>query len=192
LTLSALQFGRVQSALVGERLIVLANRTASPFQAAARLGLPITDVRNASTLLETARATDERISAIYVFDETWQVVHSTGDTQGPSPLSEMIGAQAEQAPEWYKEIAHGHVAGITITAPSGKLAGGIAVIYPRGEGAAQVRAMTMKLSMAAFVVLTLGVLAAGILLRIGLRATISGFDDVGAEISGFESDMHHG
>ena len=39
--LATLQFGSINASLVGERLQVLAERTASPFAAAVRIGLPL-------------------------------------------------------------------------------------------------------------------------------------------------------
>ena len=50
--LATLQFGNVNSALVGERLVILADRTAAPFKAAAKIGLSLSTVRNAGALLE--------------------------------------------------------------------------------------------------------------------------------------------
>ena len=61
LGLAALQFASINFTLVGERLVVLANRTAAPFAASVRLGLPISGVRNVPALLERARQTDEDI-----------------------------------------------------------------------------------------------------------------------------------
>ena len=66
--LATLQFGSINSALVGERLGVLAGRTVAPFEAAVRIGLPLSSVRNANALLERARQTDDSIVAILVFD----------------------------------------------------------------------------------------------------------------------------
>ena len=57
--LAILRFDSINSGLVGERaprrLAVLAGRTAAPFQAAAKIGLPLSTVRNADALLERAR-----------------------------------------------------------------------------------------------------------------------------------------
>src|SRR3546814_9884983 len=41
--LATLQFGNINSYLVGERLVVLADLTAAPFAAAAKIGLPLSD-----------------------------------------------------------------------------------------------------------------------------------------------------
>src|SRR5215208_6521293 len=91
LGLAALQFASINSTLVGERLVVLANRTVAPFAASVRLGLPISGVRNAPTLLERARQTDEDIVALHVFDAEGHIVHSTAS---PAPAEIPTAAAA--------------------------------------------------------------------------------------------------
>src|SRR3546814_11426479 len=77
--LATLQFGNINSDLVGERLVVLADLTAAPFEAAAKIGLPPSTVRNADALLERPRQTDGAILAIHVFDADGRIVHPTAD-----------------------------------------------------------------------------------------------------------------
>src|SRR3546814_3890200 len=77
--LATLQFGNINSDLVGERLVVLADLTAAPFEAAAKIGLPLSTVRNADALLEGARQIDGAILAIHVFDAAGRIVHSTAE-----------------------------------------------------------------------------------------------------------------
>jgi hypothetical protein len=84
--LATLQFDSINSGLVGERLAVLAGRTAAPFQATAKIGLPLSTMRNADALLERARQTDDAILAIHVFDAAGSVVHSTAAAAPPEPL----------------------------------------------------------------------------------------------------------
>src|SRR3546814_18120582 len=59
--LATLQFGNINSDLVGERLVVLADLTAAPFEAAAKIGLPLSTVRNADALLARARSEERRV-----------------------------------------------------------------------------------------------------------------------------------
>ncbi|WP_343117473.1 hypothetical protein [Ostreiculturibacter nitratireducens] len=192
LTLSTFQFSRVHSSLVGERLVVLADRTAGPFQAAARLGLPIADVRNAAGLLERARQTDDRISAIYVFDGTGKVVHATRGESGEGPAVAALRARNLVAEEWHGQIHAGFVAGINITGPEGNPAGGIAVLYPHSGSTTRVWAMAAELSVAALGIFGLSTVIAALLLRIGLRQTIMSFDHVDREIAAFERDSWRG
>lgn len=89
--LATLQFDSINSGLVGERLVVLAGRTAAPFQAAARIGLPLSTVRNADALLERARQTDDAIMAIHVFDAEGRIVHCT-DAAPPAAIPALVAA----------------------------------------------------------------------------------------------------
>ena len=52
--LAALQFTSIHSILVGERLAVLASRTVAPFVASAKLGLPLSSVRNAPAIRDAS------------------------------------------------------------------------------------------------------------------------------------------
>lgn len=192
LALSTFQFARVHSGLVGERLIVLASRTASPFQAAARIGLPISDVRNATGVLERARQTDDRITAIYLFDASGKIAHATLGEPGQGPMVTAARAKLLQEQEWYGEINAGFVAGINVHGPTGAPAGGIAVLYPRGESTTRVWAMAAELTVSAVGIFILGALMTGVLLRLGLRQTIGAFDRIDHEIAGFERDSWRG
>src|SRR5690606_11632071 len=72
--LATLQFGEIHGQLLGERLTVLADRAAEPFESAAKIGLPLSTVRTADALLERARQADETITAIHVFDIAGNIV----------------------------------------------------------------------------------------------------------------------
>ena len=94
--LATLQFDSINASLVGERLSVLAGRTAAPFQAVARIGLSLSTVRNADALLERARQTDDVIIAIHVFDQAGRIVHST-DALPPAAIPTEALAAREAA-----------------------------------------------------------------------------------------------
>ena len=74
--LCVLQFEAILSALIRERLAILAQTTQTSFRSALDLGLPLETIRNAGAILEHARASDPAISAIHAFDRTGRVVHS--------------------------------------------------------------------------------------------------------------------
>ena len=76
---ATVQFGNINSRLIGERLFVLADRAAAPFRAAARIGLPLSTARNTDALLAGARQTDDTILAIDVFDAAGRILHSTAN-----------------------------------------------------------------------------------------------------------------
>jgi hypothetical protein len=113
--LATLQFGNINSGLVGERLVVLAERTAAPFKAAARIGLSLSTVRNADALLERARQTDDAILAIHVFDVAGRIVHSTV-TPAPTaiPAGALFARTAADGAPWHREIADGFLSSIDI------------------------------------------------------------------------------
>jgi len=185
--LAVLQFDKINSDLVGERLIVLAERTAAPFQAAAKIGLPLSTVRNANALLERARQTDDAILAIHVFDQDGWIVHST-DVLAPQAISAEAFTTREQAAgtPWYQETDEGFLSSIDIPKPGGATAGGILVVYPGSGSATQVRAMGAELSLAALVVLLAVAGLSMLLLRVGLGRQIRTFEAVEDAISDFE------
>ena len=115
--LATLQFDSINSGLVGERLAVLAGRTAAPFQAAAKIGLPLSTVRNADALLERARQTDDAILAIHVFDQAGRIVHSTDASASEMiPPGALAAREAAGGAPWHSETEAGFFSGIDIRA----------------------------------------------------------------------------
>ena len=187
--LATLQFGNVNSGLVGERLLVLADRTAAPFKAAAKIGLPLSTVRNANALLERARQTDDAILAIHVFDVAGRIVHSTV-TPAPTTISaEALFARtiADGAP-WHRETADNFLSSIDILSRDGKTVGGILVVYPGGGNVTRIRAMAAELGIAAIGVLVIAATLSALLLRLGLRSQIKSFEAIDNAINRFEFD----
>jgi hypothetical protein len=144
--LATLQFDSINSGLVGERLLVLAGRTAAPFRAAAKIGLPLSTVRNADALLERARQTDDAILAIHVFDETGRIVHSTDASAPASIAPEALAArEAAAGAPWHNETERGFLSSIDIPARADATAGGILIVYPGGGDVIAVRRTTFEL-----------------------------------------------
>ena len=185
--LAVLQFDSINSGLVGERLTVLAGRTAAPFEAAAKIGLPLSTVRNANALLERARQTDDAISAIHVFDEAGRIVHSTDPLAPPSISPKALASRraAAQNP-WHLETAEGFLSGIDIPARDGSTAGGILVVYPTDASDTQIRAMGAELSVAAVLVMLIIAGLSIVLLRVSLRNQMRVFEEVENVIADFE------
>ena len=192
LALATFQFSRVHSSLVGERLIVLAESTADPFQAATRLGFPIAEVRNSTGLLERARQTDDRITAIYLFDASGTIVHATLGEPGYGQSVAAVHAKMQDDEAWHGAFDAGYIAGVNIPGPAGNSAGGIAVVYPRTGSSTRVWAMAAELTVSAVGIFTLGAMLAGLFLRFGLRRTIQDFDRIEQDIAGFERDSWRG
>lgn len=184
--LATMQFDQIHSDLVGERLVVLANRTAAPFTAAARINLPLSSVRNAAILLERARQTDDLITAIHVFDAEGSIIHSTVAPPPPKIPPVAMARVGDTDRAWYGQTEEGFLSSVDIPAPGGRTAGGILVVYPSGENTISVRAMAAELALAAIAVLTLASAFSGLLLRIGLRKQIAAFQAIDNAISDFE------
>lgn len=186
--LATVQFDHIHSGLLGERLEVLADRTAAPFEAAARIGLPLSAVRNAAALLERARQTDERIEAIHVFDAEGLIVHST-EASPPAALPPLAAAARADAGtgSWHRETTQGFLGSVDI-AGRGGTAGGIVVVYPRGSNTTRVWAMGAELALIAMAVLVGAAALGGLVLRLGLARQIAAFEAIDGAVAGFERD----
>jgi len=185
--LATLQFGNINSGLVGERLVVLAGRTAAPFEAAAKIGLQLSTVRNADALLERARQTDDAISAIHVFDATGRIVHSTDEAAPPAiPPDALATRKTSKGAAWHRETPEGFLSSIDIASRTGESAGGILIVYPKAGSLTQIRAMAAELTLAAIAVLLAGAAFSALLLRFGLERQIKLFGKLEAAILDFE------
>lgn len=187
--LAVLQFDRIHSRLIGERLIVLANSASEPLAAAARLGLPIQAVRNADGLLERVRQTDDQITAIHFVDTGGNIVHST--ERHPELLVPAEAARARETARgapWSVRTSGGFLGGIDIVGRDGRIAGGVVVEYPPAPNATRVEAMAAELMVAAIVVLLLTASLGAVLLRLGLRRQIAVFETIDRVIDDFEQE----
>lgn len=185
--LATLQFAQISTQLVGERLLVLASRTAAPFEAAARLGLPLGAVRNAPAVLERARQTDDTIVAIHVFDADGRIVHSTA-ARPPEALALRARSAhlASVTGRWYRELDDGFVSGLAITGAGGRPAGGIVIVYPRIGNVLRIRAMGAELALAALFVLLAAAAATAAVLRVGLAGPIAAFREMDETVAAYE------
>lgn len=185
--LATLQFGNINSTLVGERLVVLAERTAAPFEAAAKIGLQLSTMRNADALLERARQTDDAIQAIHVFDAAGRIVHSTDDAPPPAIPSEALATRGTSpGAAWHRETSASFLSSIDIASRSGESAGGILIVYPKAGSLTQLRAMAAELTSAAIAVLLASAAFSALLLRFGLDRQIKLFGKFEAAILDFE------
>jgi hypothetical protein len=185
--LATLQFGSINSGLVGERLLVLAGRTAAPFESAAKIGLPLSTVRNADALLERARQTDDAILAIHVFDTAGRIVHSTA-TPAPATIPpDAIAARAASGNvPWHRETTEGFLSSTDIASRDGSTVGGILIVYSDSGNVTQIRAMAAELALAAVVVLLAAAALSALLLRLGLGNQIKLFEAIDSAIKSFE------
>lgn len=187
LGLAALQFASINSTLVGERLVVLATRTVAPFAASVRLGLPISGVRNAPTLLERARQTDEDIVALHVFDSDGHIVHSTANPAPAAiPAAATAARQSAKGAPWHRESADGFIGGVDVTMADGSSAGGILIVYPGRGHDTQVRSMITELLEGAIWALLAASVLGTLILRFSLRHAIRHFSAIDATYNDFE------
>lgn len=185
--LATMQFSAIHATLVGERLVVLADRTMAPFAAAVRLGLPLSSVRNATALLERARQTDDSIVALHVFDESGRIVHTT-DELAPATIPGFV-AQARAAARggyWYRQTAAGFVGSVDLSRHDGGIGGGILVVYSGAGHATQVRAIFAELVLGAMLALASAAALAALLLRWGLAPMILHHQTIEATVRDFE------
>ena len=189
IALAMLQFNKINANLVGERLTVLANRTAAPFESVGRIGLPLSNVRNADALLEEARLTDGAITAIHLFDAKGRIIHST-QSQAPERLTpaELVALHTADKSTWYQEKQDGFLTGVAIAGPAGQNAGGILISYSNAESSIRVWAMGAELALAGIEVLLVGAVLAAFLVRLGLARQITEFEAIEHDIAGFEQD----
>jgi len=187
--LAALQFNRIESDLIRGRLAVLAESAHAPFQSAARLGLPLANVRNATAIIERSRITDPQIAAIHVFDPVGTIVHSSESDTPTSVRSEVLFAlSAASGPTWNAEASDFMFTGKQITDVAGKAVGGIVVVYPRIDLLTSIQAMVTKLLLYSIMILLIMSPIAAIVLRVGLRRPIGMFSTLLVVLDGFERD----
>lgn len=186
---ASLQFAAIHSGLVGERLGLLATRTAGPFEQAARLGLSLASVRNADGLLERARQTDEAIAAIHVFDPEGRILHSTERAPPPAIPSSARAARAGiGGATWHIEAEGTFLAGADIPGRGGRSPGGVLIVYSAAQNAVRVGAMGTELILSGVLVLLASMAIGAAVLRLGLRHQIRTFDAIEADIGTFERE----
>jgi hypothetical protein len=185
--LATLQFGNINSSLVGERLLVLADRTAAPFKAAAKIGLPLSTVRNSVALLERARQTDDAILAIHLFDAEGRIVHSTARPAPTAiPAEAFAGHATAGGGAWYRETAEGFISSIDIVSRDSNPVGGILIVYPGGGNVTRIRAMAAELALLSIAVLLAAAALSALFLRLGLDRQITLFEAIDSAVTSFE------
>jgi hypothetical protein len=185
--LATLQFDSVNSGLLGERLHVLASRTAAPFEAAARIGLPLSTVRNADALLERAKQTDNEILGILVFDQSGVVVHGADDLVEKLMPPEALDARlAASGAPWHVSTKNRFLSSIDILHADGTSAGGILITYPTKSNVTQIRAMVAEIGLIGIAIFLGAAVLSWLLLRVGLRKQINAFEAIEDAIADFE------
>ncbi len=189
-TLVTLEFKRDYDHLLGERMLVIGASATAPFSAAAELGLSITDVRNASALLDIPRQTDPLISGVWVLDAQHQVVQGAGqritDVDG---LYATLAAREEPTNGWYANVGSAFVAGIPIRNTTAVKVGQVVVVYPQEVSRTRVLAMGAELSFLVMVIAVIASLMTGLLLRVWMAREIRGFSAVMTDLAEVERSV---
>lgn len=185
--LATLQFHRIESDLVRERLGVLAISAQAPFQSAARIGLPLANVRNATAILQRAQTTDPQIVAIHVFAPDGRILHSTDRAAPTSVRSEVLFAVADASgPTWSSQSSDYLFTGKPLRDARGTVVGGIVVVYPTLDLLTSVQAMATKLLSYSLVILLGLTPLAFVILKLGMRGSQRHLDALVASLDGFE------
>lgn len=186
--LARLHFANVNARLTAERLAVLAERSVAPFSAAARLGLPLDSVRNASGLLERARLADDAILALWVVDPQGRFVHGIGEPlpEGALPAAWQRARHAAEGQPWHLSDGDRLVAGSAIPGRDGAGAGSLVVLYPGQGERLMADAMLVDLARAALLASAFALLVAVLLLRPVLRPTIAALQRLAMSHAAFQ------
>jgi hypothetical protein len=188
--LCVLQFEAILSALIRERLAILAQTTQASFRSALDLGLPLETIRNAGAILEHGKASDPGITAIHVFERTGTIVHSTAPDPPTNVRAEVLFAQrAADGARWSVETDDELFSGVTILDPASATIGGLVVVYPVTDLEAAADAMMRRLGILAVAVAVLGTGAALAAVRTGLGPAIRSLARLDAMTARLEA--HH-
>lgn len=186
---SVLQFNRISAQLERERVAVLGDRVAAPFEAAAGIGLPPSSVRNLESILERARQMNDAIVAVHLLGPDGAVIRSAGG-EGDSVLDVGIldGLARDDRRSWSGETGDGYFSGTRIIGLGGNLVGALVIRYSGARGSSRSWAMAAQLTLGGAASLLFASLVTGLCLRIALRREIADFDRIDEAIRGFERD----
>lgn len=192
--LSVLQYNKIQSDLIRERLIALVDIVRDPFEAVANLGLPLGTVRNADAVLERARLSDDSIVAIFVIGADGDIAQATPAQIAPDLRSMALSAGPELLGSsiWKTETPDSFLIGTSIRSAAGAAAGSIILAYSKRDALTQVQAMTGKLFLIAGGLLIATVGAGLIVLRVVLGEHVRIFDGILATFDSYERRFWRG
>jgi hypothetical protein len=185
---SVLQFNRISAQLELERVSVLGDRVAAPFEAAAGIGLPPSSVRNMESILERARQMNEAIVSVHLLDPSGATTLSAGSDGDDLDAASLAGLTRSDNRTWSGETEDGYFSGTRIFGMGGNLVGALVIRYSGARGSSRSWAVAAQLSLGGIVSLILASLLTGIGLRIALRREIAEFDRDDEALARFERD----
>lgn len=191
--LASIQYDAVLSGLIRDRLAVVAQNLAEPFQAVANLGLPIETLRNADELVQRTKQSSTDVLGIYLFDPAGNIVRSTEadttaaiETAARAALADPLGATS------FSEDTGAFLVGSLIRTSDGAIAGGVLIEHGDSGRAVQVQALAARLVLISVVILIVSLCVALVVFRLTLLKHIHVFDDLLATYDRFERQAWRG
>lgn len=186
---SVLQFNRISAQLERERVSVLGDRVAAPFEAAAGIGLPPSSVRNMQSILERAQQMNESIVSVHLLNPDGSIVRSAGGDKASALPDDILAGLAEDGLRaWSGEIGDEYFSGTRILGLGGNLVGALVIRYSGARGSSRSWAMAAQLTLGGIASLVLASLVTGVGLRVALRREIAEFDRIDEALVDFERD----
>ncbi len=173
--LSVLQHDALLSRLIQQRLSVIAQTTASSFRSVVDLGMPLSMMRNADTVLKRARDIDPAVTAIRVFNPSGIVVYSTDKEEAGAVSKQILQAfSLSNTKLWNVETASSFNSGFTINNSGGGSVGAVVVTYPKQSFIEKTDAMAKRIAMASALLLAVCTILTFFVLRIRMAGAIQG------------------
>jgi hypothetical protein len=186
---SVLQFNRISAQLERERVTILGDRVAAPFEAAAGIGLSPSSMRNMDSILERARQMNEAIISIHLLSPDGAIIRAAGG-DSPNDLSAEILEDLAKSDTriWSGETTDGYFSGTRIMGMGGKPVGALVIQYSGTRGSSRSWEMVAQLTLGGIAFLVFASFVTGLGLRIALRREIDEFDRIDETLNEFERD----
>lgn len=191
--LASVQYDALFSGLVRDRVAVVAQVLAEPFQAVTELGLSVDTLRDVDALLLRTKQSSADILDVYLFDQAGNIVRSTApDLVDAAALAAKDALANSDGGTWFGNSKEGLLVASFVNGPDGKVAGGVLLAHGDGGRSLHVAALVGKLAFAASGVLAIS-LALGLgILRFTLRGHIQVFDALLTTYDRFERQAWRG
>ncbi len=181
--LAVLQFNQINSELEREKINILANRVAAPFESAATIGLPLSSVRNTDVLLERARQVDSAIEGALLFSADGTLLASSASARfDATSLGTLVRNGAGSGRTWSGDSADGYFAGVRLFGVDGRLAGAVLLTYSGREGTARSWTIIGKLLSTVLIFAVAGVPLIWFTMRWALRSLAASYDRIDGEL----------
>ncbi len=176
--LVSLQHDSILASLVKQRLSVVAQSTASSFQPAVDIGLPLSMLRNSQSLLDRARGKDTNAARIWVIDEFGSLIKSSPQSHVHSLEPTMLRTMHSSQRSWVYETPELLISGTNLRSSDGRLAGAIAVSYSKQHFQNISRSLIIALALGGLAIWIVMPFTAWLLLRLKLKDATRGYNQI--------------